>query len=364
MRPRRNQNPYPIPLPTRPIPTMKVSLFAAFALMAAPFLQAQEEPTMLLTRVVINLDDRGRVDTRDVWLRAATPTAIGYTFNQGDAVDQMERKSMAEVDSLFIYDPKDYLDALDLFEGRKYAQARQAFAKVKEKYKPFAGVENNPSTMAGFHELECLRKLMDLDGLRLALQTYQKDALTLKTPLTQIEIYLLWDAVRAKTYEKALELAAKYDETRLPGNQRAQVAYCRGRALEGLDRPYQEVLQAYQTAIVADAGASEVVTRDAALRSLEILHRDQELKDAIKAYEASDGEDLIKGYTKVLEGAGLASMFELQLGAGEPLPGKYRYLLKYKQNREEGGEEERKEEPEAKETPKESDKKDGDKKPE
>lgn len=320
---------------------MKLRLIATIALLLAPLLHAQNDPVVLLTRIVIKLDDRGRVDTRDVWLRAATPQAIYYVFNQGDA--DMEQVAMKDVASFFIFDPKDYLEALDLFEGRKYAQARQAFAAVKEKYKPFATVANNPSTMAGFYELECLRKLMDLDGLRVALQTYDKSSLNYKTALTQLDLYVMWDAVRAKTYQKVLELAAQYDDKRLPGDQRAQVAYCRGRALEGLSEPYGEVLQAYQTAIIADAGASEVITRDAALRSLEILHADEELKDAIKAYEASEGEDLIKGWTKVLEGAGLASMYQLQLGGGEPLPSKYRYLLKYLPDRE--GDGEKKEEP-------------------
>ena len=76
--------------------------------------------------------ENGQLDADQVFILAVTADKIAYKFNAGDA--EPEVKNMAEVDSVFLYDPADYLEALDLFEGRKYAAAKDAFAKVKNKY--------------------------------------------------------------------------------------------------------------------------------------------------------------------------------------------------------------------------------------
>jgi hypothetical protein len=121
---------------------------------------------------------------------------------------------------------------------------------------------------------------------------------------------------------------------------------------------------AYQTAMTADGGNSEVLSRDAALRCLEILHNDQEMKDAIQTYEESNGEELVRGFTKAMEAAGLCSMFQIQLGGGDPLPAKYTYMLKYTperiQARAEGGDAKK---DEKKEDAKEAEKKEEKKEP-
>ena len=277
--------------------------------------------------VVLKLEN-DRLDAEEVYLLAVTADSVAYKFNVGDA--EPEIKKRVEVDSVFLYDPADYLEALDLFEGNKFAEAKDAFAKVKERYgKAYPGIPNNPGVMASYYELECLRNLNDLEGLRVALQKFKKDNITRKVPLQQIELYVLWDLIRANLNQEAIKVAEGYKGKRLPGNQRAQIAYCHGRALEGLNKPAHEILLAYQTAITADAGASETLARDAALRSLEILHNDQEVKDAMKTFDESEGTELIRGFTKAMEAAGLCSMFQIQLGAGEPLPAKYRHFLKY-----------------------------------
>ncbi len=339
--------------------TLKLTLLLPMLLLAPITGLAQnpnEPPPPPRGMIVFKLED-GKLDAEQVFILAVTPASVAYKYNAGDA--EPEVKKMAEVDTVFLYDPADYLTALDLFEGRKYAEAKDAFAKVKEKYgKRYPGIPNNPGTMAAFYELECLRKLSDLEGLRVALQSFKKDNLTRKVPLQQLEIYVLWDAIRANLNQEAVKIAEGYKGKRLPGHQRAQIAYCYGRALEGLNKPASEILLAYQTALTADAGASEVIARDAALRSLEILHQDEELKEAIKTFKESEGKELIRGFTKAMEAAGLCQMFQIQLGSGEPLPAKYRYFLDYTPEKvqalaEGGGDEDK---------PKEDDKKEDEKK--
>lgn len=292
---------------------------------------AQAPPAQPKGMVALKMDN-GDLDPEEVYLVAVTKDSVAFKFNEGDA--QPEIKKRAEVDSIFLYDPADYLEALDLYEGRKYAEAMNAFIKVKNRYmRMFPGLPNNPGVMASYYELECLRKLNDLEGLRVALQKFKKGNLTRKVPLQQIEIYLLWDAIRANLNQEALKIVEQYEGKRLPGHQRAQIAYCHGRALEGLSKPPHEILLAYQTAITADAGASQSLVRDAILRSLEILNNDQEVKDAKRTFDESDGQELIRGFTKVMEAAGLCSMFQIQLATGEPLPQKYRHFLSYTPDR-------------------------------
>lgn len=307
--------------------------------------------------IVLKLED-DKLDAEEVFLLAVTATKVAYKFNAADA--EPEVKSRSEIDSIFLYDPKEYLEAIDLLQGRKYAEAQQAFSKLKVKYgRAYPGIPNNPGVMSGFYELECLRKLNDLEGLRVALQAFKKDALTHKAALQQLELYVMWDAIRANLNQEAIKMAENYKGKRLPGNQRAQIAYCHGRALEGMNQPAPKILLAYQIAMTADGGNSEVIARDAALRSLEVLHNDLEMKEAIKSYEESNGDEMIRGFTKAMEAAGLCTMFQLQLGAGEPLPTKYRYMLKYTPERieEDAGKEDKpKDDKKKDDKPKEGDK--------
>lgn len=306
---------------------MKTKLLISLMMIAATFSHAQpEQPEPPKAMIVLKEDDR--MTAEEVLLLAVTSTKVAYKFNAADA--DPEVKSKNEVDSIFLYDPKDYLEAMDLFEGRKYAEAKAAFAATKERYgKAYPGLPNNPGVMSAFYELECLRKLNDLEGLRVALQGFKKEALTNKVALQQLEIYVLWDLIRANLNQEALKMAETYKGKRLPGHLRAQIAYLQGRALEGLNRPHSDSLLAYQIAITADAGDSEVIARDAVLRSLAILDQDEEMKNATKTFDESDGQELVRGFTKAMEGAGLCKLFEFELGAGEQLPAKYRYLLKY-----------------------------------
>lgn len=309
---------------------MKTKVLILLMLLVATFSHAQPNPPEFPRAVIVIIEDpeNNRLKAEEVYLMAVTQTQVAYKFNAADAEPEVKKRT--EIDSIFLYDPKDYLEALDLFEARKYAEAKDAFAAVYKRYgRAYPGIPNNPGVMAGFYELECLRKLMDLEGLRVALQSYKKDGLTNKVALQQLEVYVLWDAIRANLNQEAIKIAENYKGKRLPGHQRAQIAYCHGRALEGLKRPPHEILLAYQTALTADAGNSEIIARDAALRSLAILDKDQEMKDAIRTFDESDGQEMIRGFTKAMEAAGLCQMFQIQLGAGEPLPAKYRYFLKY-----------------------------------
>lgn len=219
----------------------------------------------------------------------------------------------------YLLEPPELSEAMDLYQSRKYQEARAAFVRVKDAFKPVALLENSPAALAAFYEMECLRKTGDPDGLSAAIQCFTGFTLTHEYFLSQIELYVLWEAARTKSWERLETLAVERAAARLPGDQRAQVAMCHGLALEGLNRP-EEAIAAYQTALTADSGASEEIARAAALRILAIHHADPRVKQAAlgkgRTDEDKDGN--------LLEAAAVASLFQMSLGAGTPLPDEFK----------------------------------------
>lgn len=212
---------------------------------------------------------------------------------------------------IFFQEPVDYTRAMDLFLARKYQEARVLFAAVKERYRLLEGLDDNYSALAGYHELECLRKTGDLEGLAKALPGLPKGALSREYQQRQLELYVFWDAVRTKSWERVLDLAKEHSGVRLPGDQRAQVDYCQGVALEALGRA-DEAVVAYESALTADGGASEEIARQAILRILGIHRKDPEVRAALN----SQG----RNSPRLDEARALVRLYEGSFGGGSPLP--------------------------------------------
>lgn len=260
------------------------------------------------------------------WLTSATNSQL--TYRETAVATETANARVLDYKTIFLYEPREFAEAMDFYQARKYQEAREKFAAVKERFKPVYAVENSHAALAAFYELECLRKLGDLDGLASALQKFDKSPLTRDTQLRQLELYVLWDAVRAKDWATLEGLAREKAKTRLPGDQRAQVAYLHGLALEGLARP-QEAMFAYQTAITADAGASEDIARQAALRVMAIHNADPDVQRAMRAWGTPQENKNSAGYSKLVEASAVARMFSESFGAGAPLPNEFKDLLKY-----------------------------------
>ena len=300
---------------------MKTYLFAA--LLPALALSAYGQKGFLAPALLI--EEGGAY--QKVWLVAATKNSIRFRIAKVAAAHVDEKR--AKYQSIYIYEPLNYSKAMGLYEGRKYEEAKKLFVEVKESFKPLMTMENSPGVMAAFYELECLRKLQDLEGLSKALQSFIKAPLTRETEIRQLELYVLWDAVRTESWDRLEILAKELAATRLPGAQRAQVAYCHGLALEGLERK-ELALFAYQIAMTADTGASEVVARQAALRILAIHGADPGVKGAISVWGTDDENKGSKGYADLSEAAAVAALYELSLGSGSPLPDEFKMFLKYR----------------------------------
>ncbi len=223
-------------------------------------------------------------------------------------------------------EPRELAVAMDLYQDRKYAEAKSKFIEVKERFKADNAAENNPSSLAAFYETECLRKLGDLEGLADARRKFVTPPLTRAWQLRQLEIDELWEAVRTKNWARVETLAKERTATCLPGDQRAQVAYCHGLALEALGRP-TEALLAFNIAMTADAGASEEIARQAALHILGIHQADPEVQAALKLRGTKDEDKASNGSKNLTEAAAVAELFQLSLGGGTPLPAGFAKFL-------------------------------------
>ena len=214
----------------------------------------------------------------------------------------------------------EFTRAMDLYQGRKYLEAKTAFLKIH------AGADPEVALFAKFYAVECLRKLGDLDGLAKSLKSFEKNPFLGATRLRQLEIDSLWGAVWTKNWALLEPLAQGWLDQELPSDQRAQVALCHGLALENLGYP-TAALDAYHTAMTADAGASEDIAREAALNVLRIHHSDPEVQASLAGTTAAIPES--PGFTRIKEAAAVAFLFELTLGAGTPLPEEFRNFLKF-----------------------------------
>lgn len=252
--------------------------------------------------------------------RAFIVTATSASLRYREEKDAAEIKDikLSDLKSVHLIEPPALAAAIDLFQGRRYQEAKTAFAAIRENYQPVITLPGNPATLAAFYRLECLRKLGDLEGLAEALRKFDKDPLVRENQLRQLEIYLFWDAVRTKNWPRLIALAKDREKQRLPGYQRVQIAWCHALALEATGE-IREALDAYNTALTADAGASEEIARNAALAILRIHLADPAVKEALKQPGSQN--------PLLLEARAVASLFELSLGAGDPLPENFRVFL-------------------------------------
>lgn len=302
---------------------LRASLLLPFALAASAI--AQNDQDSFQTPALF-VSENGTTFQR-VWIVNSSKNTVRY--RETEIATKIEESRISRFDTIYIYEPPDYAKALDLYQARNYSEARELFSKVKETYRPVATIENNPSTLAAYHEMECLRKLGDLEALAAALREFDKAPLTREYQIRQIELYLMWEAVRTQNWEQVKKIVEERAKSRLPGDQLAQLAHCHALALEATGSQ-QEAIAAYQRAIVADAAGSEEISREAALKVLAILTAKPEVKRAILYWDKPEQNTASPGYSQLLEAAALANLYLINLGGGQPLPEPFKDLPNYR----------------------------------
>ncbi len=294
------------------------------ALLLVPVLTVPVFSQAFEAEAILSLPDDG--GTFRAWILAASSTQIRYKSTKV-STDFIDAKT-SDFATVFLVEPPDYAAAIDLYEGRKYKEAQEAFAAVKERCKPIAAMPDNFHTLAAFHEMECFRHLGDYEGLAAVLKSFLKEPLTRENQLRQLDLYIMWDAVRALAWDRVLVIASERDEEVLPGYQRAQVAYCKGLALDNLERGREAVIE-YSVAMTADSGASEILAQQAGLKALGVYHKDPEVQVAIQNWGTEDENKNSPGYTRLTEAAAMAVFYEKYLNLGKALPADLKAFTKY-----------------------------------
>ena len=310
------------PLPNRN--PMKTSLFAAVALIGTLAAARAQDRFQQEAYLIFSAED-----IRRAWIGDANKTQFLY-YETPRGVDSQQMKN-DEPAVIWLVEPPEFAAARDLLQGRKYDEARTAFAKIRKTYEPLRELPNNHSSLAGYYELEALRQAQKYDELAKAVAAFTAEdraSLSRDYQLQQVELYALWTQL-AKEDWAALEQAAagRLAEGPIPPH-RAQLQYLLGRAREGQGK-IAEAVEAYQLVPLADNGASEGVTADAVLRLLALYQADEEVQAAIKAAGADGAGANTPGARKLRAAGGLARLFEMSLGAGQPLPEKFQELRKH-----------------------------------
>ncbi len=240
-----------------------------------------------------------------------------------------KKASISSFSGIWLFEPKDVTEAKDLYEARKYKEAKDAFIDLQKRYKAFQFLDDNYVELSKFYEMECYRKLKDYKTLAKELELYKPSYLTRPGIIQQTKLYKMYDAVHKKDWKRLHTLCLEYVDYPLSLGQRAQVAFCHGLAYEGLGKT-NEALNAYATAMTSDFTRSESIVREAALNSLRIFNKDEEIHIAMRLWKTPDEEKNKSGYKKLTEANGLARLYEKAgLGSGVPLPSKYKKFQKY-----------------------------------
>lgn len=301
-----------------------LTVLFATALSLCGLLSAQNSAERILIPGTLILEEK---EFEDVFLLGATNVNVYYVPVPNSV--KVEAKRRSEVLGVYIKEPKDYSEALALFENRKYNEALAKFREVKKRYSKFLPLPGNHATLAGFYEMECLRNLEDLEGLAAAVADFQSENLQREDQLQQVEIYIFWDAVRQKQWERLDLLSKEWTKRRVPISHRAQIAYCHALSLEALKRP-MEALNTYAVAMTADFTKSEVIVRNSVLNSLRVYASLPEVQTAMKLWGSSDEEPNSTGYALLTEANALARLYNAAgFGAGVELPTLQKAFLKY-----------------------------------
>lgn len=287
---------------------------------------AQEAPAFAIKAAFVPLDKENGKNFVGAVV-AANATQIEYRnpiTAPGNTVS-----AIRDFEAIIFLEPAEYTAAMDLYQSGKFEEAKVQFAKYKELTKAVVSLPGNYHVLSAFYELECLRNMGDLKGLAEGLQAFPKQQLTREHHLRQLELYVLWDAVKAENWERVLVVATERETQKMPDYQLAQVYYCKGLALQKLNRS-DEAVVAYNMVMTADAATSENLVSKAALNALEIYQKDETVKVAI----ADWGTDLEKkgsvGYTKLLEAGILVELYTKYFTHIKDLPVEYKKFMDFK----------------------------------
>jgi hypothetical protein len=262
-----------------------------------------------------------------IWINSVGTT--GIRFYQTAQTTALNDFALSQARTIYFPESRSFSGAMQQFRARDYRAAAESFGNVAAEFRPVHLLPNNPSSRAAFFEIESLRLLGDYAKMSEKLGAFQKSGISRENEIRQLELNLMWDAIGREAWDQLGHLVERHATSRLPGDQRAQVAYCMGLVREKKGET-KEAIDAYNEAMIVDAAASEVVARMSALAILRIHDADPDVKVARDMWGSENFKTSAPGYSKLLEAGAVARIFEEFVGAGTPLPDQYKAYLDYK----------------------------------
>ena len=258
------------------------------------------------------------------YLSKVSKKAITYIDNPKDTSGSEVLKE--EVQTIFFYQPKSFAKALALFNNYRFQDAYDLFTDCKMKYKPYDALDGNYSTIAGFYELECVRRLGDLARLDQLLNDFRPAPLLDENHLTQLAIYPFWHAVHTASWERLLTLAPQWENKKLPGTQRAQIAFCHALALEALGEREGALLKFHEALAVSDLKEQNLISK-ACAKIIFLITEQKEVLEYLKLPLDTRSQSS-RLYHEVLAASSVAKLWSQLSHSGSSFPSEYQPLLK------------------------------------
>ena len=271
--------------------TKHVLILLSGLLAALPQLSAQQQtapaPTMLTVQVQPNKGKARRITimapssvTKGAFLRLVSR-------EEPPVLDQTKNYKM-----FFIESPEDLANALRAYSSDDLSNAKRQLARVRSTYAGFAGLPNNPSTMAALMELSCNARALDWSNLGKAAADFPSPKMLEAPDRMKVEAAAILSKVsddpstaegRKKEVEEAIASAAK--SPAVTSEVYTWLKYALGRALasnipaeeiqKSITREHEELaslaVDAYCEAAASSHGRFMEIPVDAMHRAFRIL---------------------------------------------------------------------------------------------
>ncbi len=261
-------------------------------LVALPQLTAQEQQTPAPTTLVAQVQSSSKGKVHRMRIMAPPTVAKGAFVRVVSAGDPPVPDQAKNYKLFFIETPDDLASALRAYSNDELSTAKRQLGRVRATYAGFAGLPNNPATMAALMELSCNARAMDWAGLSAAAAEFPSPKLLEAPERAKVEAAAILGKVsddpataeaRQKEAEQAIASAAKTPST--TSEVYTWLKYALGRALasnipaaelqKGIGAEHEKVaslaVDAYCEAVASSHGRFMEIPVDAMHRAFQIL---------------------------------------------------------------------------------------------
>lgn len=268
---------------------MKSIISLAVGALVASSALAQE--VVQIKATILKRTDKKPVTEKPCYIEVAHDGRLFYRKTP-NAVDITPMRINA-AGAIFMVRPTEFIEAVELFENRKYELALKKFLEVKEKYKRITDIPGSFPAQAGLYELDCYRKLRQFSKLAEKEKVFAKGKFLKKeSQQQQLAIYKLWRSLNDKEYPLIIK---QYEDNwrakKLPNYLRAQLEYVYGKALEAQNRS-GDALIAYAKAMNADFAASEAISISSLEASFQLIEKDKEAQTIRGFWDKNDKDNM------------------------------------------------------------------------